>query len=131
MARHMVHLLKYVKIIKEKISKYIMEYRAYLSEYPTPMECGDKFIVPLNITEEIAFDEEGNEVIKYCADLVKGVVAPLTVDTIVQAAIDEDFTDEQQKYIMRHFSDDSDALVAKYKALVAFVTKSAKDGGYK
>lgn len=110
-----------------------MEYRLYFDTYPAPQDWGNTMEhVPLNITEEVTIDDETGDLITgYRADVVKRVNKPLTVDNIVQGAVDEDFTDEQQKYIMRHFSNDSDALVAKYKKLVAFVTKSAKDGGYK
>ena len=83
------------------------------------------------MTEHERTDDNGRTKKYYRADLVKKVEKPLTVDNIVQAAVDEEFDDAAQKRIMRNFAKTDNAEVASYKKLVAEVTEAAKAAGYK
>lgn len=110
-----------------------MIYNQAFAEYPVVQEWGPAMsIVPLNIREfEVLDGETGKMVRMWYADVVEKVVNPITVDSIVEAAINSEFTEAEQKYIIRNIDNDSDALVKKYKALVATVKQEAKDAGYK
>lgn len=107
-----------------------MERQIYFSEQPKVMDWGEKKIVPLNVTEEVESDGQGGERKAYRADLVKKVKTPLTVDSIVDAAIESEFDASAQKRIMRNLGDESNEEVERYKAFVAEVTTSAKEAGY-
>lgn len=107
-----------------------MERQIFFTEKPQPMDWGDKKIVPLNVNEE-SFTEDGKEKKGYRADLVKKVNEPLTVDNIVAAAVDEEFSEEAQKRIMLNFAKQGNAEVERYKAFVAEVTNAAIRAGYK
>lgn len=107
-----------------------MERQIFFTEKPQPMAWGDKKIVPLNIKEEV-YTEDGKEKKGYRADLVKKVDEPLTVDSIVAAAVNEEFGDEAQKRIMLNFAKQGNAEVERYKAFVAEVTNAAIRAGYK
>ena len=121
-----------IKLINEsKKYKTKMERQIYFETKPEVAPWGEKAIVPLNVTEHERTDENGQTKKYYRADLVKKVEKPLTVDTIVQAAVDEDFDDAAQKRIMRNFAKTDDAEVSSYKKLVTEVTEAAKKAGYK
>ena len=108
-----------------------MERQIYFEAEPEVAPWGEKAIVPLNVTEHERTDDNGRTKKYYRADLVKKVEKPLTVDNIVQAAVDEEFDDAAQKRIMRNFAKTDNAEVASYKKLVAEVTEAAKAAGYK
>lgn len=108
-----------------------MERQIYFETKPEVAPWGEKAIVPLNVTEHDRTGENGQTKKYYRADLVKKVEKPLTVDTIVQAAVDEDFDEAAQKRIMRNFAKTDDTEVASYKKLVTEVTEAAKKAGYK
>lgn len=108
-----------------------MERQIYFETKPEVAPWGEKAIVPLNVTEHERTDDNGQTKKYYRADLVKKVEKPLTVDNIVQAAVDEEFDDAAQKRIMRNFAKTDNAEVASYKKLVAEVTEAAKAAGYK
>lgn len=109
-----------------------MEYNAVFSEYPVIAEWGASMsIVPLNIRETHVIGEDEELKTIYLADLVKVVNNPVNVDSIVEAVVNETFSEADQKYIMRNFGTENDAMVAKYKKLVTDITKLAKESGYK
>lgn len=107
-----------------------MERQIYFEDKPQVAPWGEKAIVPLNVTEHERTDDNGRPKKYYRADLVKKVEKPLTIDNIVQAAVDEEFDDAAQKRIMRNFAKTDNAEVASYKKLVAEVTEAAKSAGY-
>lgn len=107
-----------------------MERQLYFSEQPKPMDWGEKKHVPLNITEEVTIDENGVEKKGYRADLVPKVQQPITVDSIVDAAIAAEFGEEAQKRIMRNMASDNDPEVEAYKRFVNEIKASAKAAGY-
>jgi len=107
-----------------------MERQIYFETKPEVAPWGEKAIVPLNVTEHERIDDNGQTKKYYRADLVKKVEKPLTIDNIVQAAVDEEFDDAAQKRIMRNFAKTDNAEVASYKKLVAEVTEAAKSAGY-
>lgn len=107
-----------------------MERNVNFSERPTPMAWGDKKIVPLNVVEDTATDEKGKEKKAWHADLVPKVEQPLSVNSIVDAAIASEYGEEAQKRIMRNMARENDAEVERYKAFVNEVTESAKAAGY-
>lgn len=107
-----------------------MERQIYFSEQPKVMDWGEKKIVPLNVKTEVESDGQGGERTAYRADLVKKVKTPLTVDSIVDAAIDGEFDAAAQKRIMRNVGDETNEEVKRYKSFVAEVTAAAKEAGY-
>lgn len=106
-----------------------MERQIFFAEKPQTMSWGDKKIIPLNITE-VSYIEDGKVRNGYRADLVRKVEEPVTIDTIVLAATNEEFDEDVQKRIMLKFAKQGDAEVEKYKAFVAEVTQTALDAGY-
>lgn len=94
-----------------------------------PQAWGEKRIVPINITEETII-ENGEEKKSYRADLVPKVEQPLTVESIVNAAIADEYSEADQKRIMRKMANDGDPEVEAFKAFVNEVTESAKGAGY-
>lgn len=106
-----------------------MDRQMYFSETPTVTEWGAKRNVPLNIKEETTI-ENGQEVKGYRADVVPKVTEPITVDSIVDAAIASEYKETQLKRIMRNIADSSNAEVTAYTAFVAEVTAAAKAAGY-
>lgn len=106
-----------------------MERKIYFSERPVPMEWGEKRIVPLNIKTEVTV-ENGQTKTGYRADLIRKVKMPLTVDNIVDAAIDEEFDEVTQKRIMRNIAKSDDGEVKRYTEFVNEVTAAAKAAGY-
>lgn len=106
-----------------------MERQISFAEQPRPLEWGDKRIVPLNVTEETTVDN-GIERKSYRADLVPKVKMPLTVESIVDAAIASEFGEEAQKRIMRNIGRAGDPEVESYKQFVNEITEAAKAAGY-
>lgn len=106
-----------------------MERQIYFSEQPVPQEWGEKRIVPLNVTEEVT---EENDIKKtgYRADLVPKVKTPITVDSIVDAAIASEFGEDAQKRIMRNMARGNDPEVASFNAFVSEITEAARAAGY-
>ena len=96
-----------------------MERQIYFSEKPNPLEWGKKRIVPLNVkTEETV--ENGQ----------RKVELPITVDSIVDAAIAEEFDGAAMKRIMRNLAKTDNEEVQRYKNFVEEVTSAAKAAGY-
>ena len=103
-----------------------MERQIYFSEKPNPLEWGKKRIVPLNVkTEETV--ENGQRKVGYRADIVE---LPITVDSIVDAAIAEEFDGAAMKRIMRNLAKTDNEEVQRYKNFVEEVTSAAKAAGY-
>ena len=107
-----------------------MERQLYFSEQPKPMDWGEKKHVPLNITEETTFDENGVEKKGFRADLVERVEQPITADHIVDAAIASEFGEEAKKRIMRNIAIEGDPEVAAYKKFISEIRASAIAAGY-
>ena len=107
-----------------------MERQLFFPEMPQPLDWGEKKNVPLNINEEISYDENGKEKKGYRADVVPKVNQPLSVDNIVDAAIASEFGEEAQKRIMRNMARENDSEVERYKAFVNEITEAAKSAGY-
>ncbi len=97
---------------------------------PQPQDWGEKKNVPLNINEDISFDENGKEKKGYRADVVQKVAQPITVDNIVDAAIASEFSDEAQKRIMRNMAKENDPEVEAYKSFVSEIREAAIAAGY-
>lgn len=106
-----------------------MERQISFAEQPRPLEWGDKRIVPLNVTEETTVDN-GIEKKSYRADLVPKVKMPLTVESIVDAAIASEFGEEAQKRIMRNMASDNNPEVEAYKSFVNEIRTAAIAAGY-
>ncbi len=107
-----------------------MERQISFAGQPAPLDWGEKKHVPLNVTEEVTTDENGNEKKSYRADLVPKVSEPLTVDNIVDAAIASEYDEEAQKRIMRNMAKENDPEVEGYKAFVSEIRKAAIAAGY-
>lgn len=106
-----------------------MERQIYFSERPVPQEWGEKRIVPLNITEETT-EENGVRKTGYRADLVPKVEQPITVDSIVDAAIAAEYGEEGQRRILRNMASDNDPEVEAYKSFVNEIREAAIAAGY-
>lgn len=106
-----------------------MERNIYIGEDPQTMDWGEKKIVPLNVKREVT-EVNGEQKVGYRADLVPKVKQPVTVDSIVEAAINSEYSEAEQKRIMRKLADENDEQVKKYKAFVAEITAAAKAAGY-
>lgn len=100
------------------------------SEQPQLQDWGDKKHVPLNVREIEGVDENGDPKVSYQYDCVEKVDQPINVDNIVKAAVEAEFTAEEQEYVTRNFSKRKDALVKRYKDFVAEITEKAEDAGY-
>lgn len=107
-----------------------MKYQLFFTEYPQVMDWGDLRIVPLNIKEDVIYDEQNNVINGYRADLVFKVKQPVTVDTIIDAAINSEFTKDEQCYIMRNMNDSENLQVIKFNNFVKDITEYAKVAGY-
>jgi hypothetical protein len=108
-----------------------MEKNIQFESRPEVQEWGnDKAIVPLNVKEVTAYDEEGNEVTKYQADMLGKVKKPVTQDTIVEAAVSEKYSDADRLRIMSNFTKKNDAEVDAFKAFTAEVREAAAAEGY-
>lgn len=107
-----------------------MERQIYFSERPKAQDWGEKKIIPLNVTEDSS-TEGGNIKKGYRADLVKKVKVPVTVDSIVEAAIEDEYGEAGQKRIMRKMTDPTDPDVAAFTAFVAEIRAAAEAEGYK
>lgn len=90
----------------------------------------DKAIVPLNVKKVPSYDEEGNEVTKYQADMLGKVKKPVTQDTIVEAAVAEKYSDADRLRIMSNFTKENDAEVEAFKAFTAEIRDAAREEGY-
>lgn len=106
-----------------------MERQIYFSEKPNPFEWGKKRIVPLNVKPEETV-ENGQRKVGYRADIVRKVELPITVDTIVDAAIAEEYDEAALKRIMRNLAKTDNEEVQRYKNFVEEVTSAAKAAGY-
>lgn len=106
-----------------------MERQIYFSEKPNPLEWGKKRIVPLNVKAEETV-ENGQRKVGYRADIVRKVELPITVDSIVDAAIAEEYDDAALKRIMRNLAKSDNEEVQRYKNFVEEVTSAAKAAGY-
>lgn len=106
-----------------------MERQIYFENYPKPMDWGDKKIVPLNINQETNI-EDGQTKTSFRADLVPKVEQPVTVNSIVDAAIQSEFDEKSLKRIMRNFGHSDDEEVSRYKNFVQEITEAAKEAGY-
>ncbi len=107
-----------------------MERNVNFSERPRPMDWGDKKIVPLNIAEHTITDECGREKMAFHADLVPKVAQPLCADSIVDAAIASEYSEEAQRRIMRNMASEADPEVEAYKKFVSEIRKAAIAAGY-
>lgn len=107
-----------------------MERQLFFPEMPQPQDWGEKKNVPLNITEEISYDENGQQKKGYRADVVQKVAQPLTVDSIVDAAIASEYDEEALKRIMRNMARENDPEVEAYKKFVNEIRASAVAAGY-
>lgn len=104
--------------------------RSCFSKEPTPLEWGNKFIVPINAEKVTQLDSEGKETNVYLADVIEGVES-LTVTGIVKAAIAAEFTNDDVNYVMLNVGNTEDTKVKSYTDFIAKVTKYAKEAGYK
>lgn len=107
-----------------------MERQLFFPEMPQPQDWGEKKNVPLNITEEISYDENGQQKKGYRADVVQKVAQPLTVDSIVDAAIASEYGEDAQKRIMRNMASDNNPEVEAYKSFVNEIRTAAIAAGY-
>lgn len=107
-----------------------MERQIYFSERPKAQDWGEKKIIPLNVTEDRTV-ECGNVTKGYRADIVKKVQTPVTVDSIVEAAIEDEYGEAGQKRIMRKMTDPTDPEVAAFTAFIAEIRAAAEAEGYK
>lgn len=107
-----------------------MERQIYFSERPKAQDWGEKKIIPLNVTDD---SSTGGDGIKrgYRADLVKKVRVPVSVESIVEAAIDEEYGEAGQRRIMRKMTDPTDPEVASFTTFVAEIRSAAAAEGYK
>ncbi len=109
-----------------------MEKNLQFSEEPKVTPWGSNMSnVPLNVVEhEAETNEQGEEVKRWSADVLRKVKNPVTVESIVDAAIDEKYDETAKKRIMRNFAHKDDAEVAEFNAYVEAVTAAAEEAGY-
>lgn len=100
------------------------------TEEPKVMPYGNKSIVPVGIESFEQENKNGENTVVYLAYVVYGVEGEVNVDSIVDAAIKNEFTEADRNYIMRNMLDSEDAKVNEYKEFVARVTTAAKNSGY-
>lgn len=101
------------------------------SEYPRPIEWGDKRHVPLNVEPETIAGEDGKAARAYRCDLVENVEQPLTVETIVKAAIRSEFGEETSpKMAMTLALRQADPETERFRKFVNDVTEAARAAGY-
>ncbi|MBQ2950831.1 MAG: hypothetical protein IJE12_07290 [Prevotella sp.] len=100
------------------------------AEQPQLQDWGDKKHVPLNVREVEGVDENGDPKTSYLHDCVEKVDTPITVDNIVKAAVEAEFSAEEREYVTRNFSKRKDALVKRYKDFVEDITDKAEAAGY-
>ena len=106
-----------------------MERQIYFSEKPAVQDWGEKKNVPLNVTEETT-EENGVKKTGYRADLVPKVEQPVTVDSIVDAAIASEYGEQGQKRILRNMARENDPEVEAYRNFVNEIRASAIAAGY-
>jgi hypothetical protein len=109
----------------------MIDRRLYFDETPTEAPWGELKNVPLNVTEETIVTEDGKEETHYRADVIHKVETPVTVESIVKAAIEETYSEDERSKVLLKIGNDEDALVKKYKAFVSEITNSALASGYK
>lgn len=100
------------------------------TEEPKVMPYGQKSIVPVGIESFEQENENGENAVVYLAYVVYGVEGEVNLDSIVDAAIKNEFSESKRSYIMRNMLDSEDAKVIEYKNFVARVTAAAKNSGY-
>lgn len=100
------------------------------TEEPQVMPYGSKSIVPVGIESFEQENENGETAVVYLAYVVYGVEGEVNADSIVDAAIKNEFSEAERNYIMRNMLDSEDAKVNEYKEFVARVTAAAKSAGY-
>jgi hypothetical protein len=109
----------------------MIDRRLYFDETPTEAPWGELKNVPLNVTEETIVTEDGKEETHYRADVIHKVETPVTVESIVKAAIEETYSKDERSQVLLKIGNDEDMLVKKYKAFVSEITNSALASGYK
>jgi hypothetical protein len=109
----------------------MIDRQLYYEEQPTETPWGELVNVPLNITEETTQNEEGEFDTHYRADVIHKVETPVTVEKILKAAINDNYTKDEQQTILVRSDNENDAMVKEYKAFIEEITKAAKEAGYK
>lgn len=104
--------------------------RLTFDKKPTVMPFGNKVIVPIGTTEIIQLDDEGREVKMFEADVVYLVDKPVTRQNIIETAVNAEFTEEEQKYIVVNMAKKIDPLVKKYNEFIEKVTSEVDAEGY-
>lgn len=104
--------------------------RLTFDKKPTVMPFGNKVIVPIGTTETIQLDDEGREVKMFEADVVYLVDKPVTRHNIIETAVNAEFTEEEQKYIVVNIAKKIDPLVKKFNELIEKVTSEVEAEGY-
>lgn len=101
------------------------------TEKPQLLTYGDNYChVPLNITEQTATDDEGNEITVYTADVVEKVSTPVSVDNIVKAAATAKFGSDIFDYVALNITNTEDEKVVSYTAFVSKIKEQATELGY-
>ena len=104
--------------------------RLTFDKKPTVMPFGNKVIVPIGTTETVQLDEEGRDVKMFEADVVYLVDKPVTRQNIIETAVNAEFTQEEQKYIVVNMAKKSDSLVKRYNEFIEKVTEEVEEEGY-
>ncbi|MGM9734503.1 MAG: hypothetical protein ACI3YT_10355 [Prevotella sp.] len=104
--------------------------RLTFDKKPTVMPFGNKVIVPIGTTETVQLDDEGREVKMFEADVVYLVDKPVTRQNIIETAVNAEFTEEEQKYVMVNMAKKTDALVKKYNEFIEKITEEVEEEGY-
>lgn len=108
-----------------------MERNLQFSERPEVTPWGNEMSnVPLNVEEQTVENENGEQEVRFSADILRKVKNPVTKNSIVDRAIEEKYDEETQRRIMRNFAHKDDEEVAEFNAYVAEVTAAAEKAGY-
>lgn len=110
-----------------------MERAVNFAERPTPMDWGEnKQHVPLNIIEVEDFDENGNTVKSFRADIVPKVEKPLNIANIVNAAVFSEYGEAGAKILTMALvlNPNENEDTKKYRAFVNEIAEAAKAEGY-
>jgi hypothetical protein len=108
----------------------MIDRKLYFDETPTETPWGELKNVPLNIEEEVT-EVDGKQETHYRADVVHKVQTPVTVESIVSAAIEESFTSDEKSQVLLKLGNQSDPLVKRYTEFVSEITQAAQAAGYK
>jgi hypothetical protein len=109
----------------------MIDRKLYFDETPTEAPWGELKNVPLNVTEETIVTEDGKEETHYRADVIHKVETPVTVESIVKAAIEENFTSDEKSKVLLKLGNQNDPLVKRYTEFVSEITQAAQAAGYK